>query len=80
MNVRLPAEVDALSVVAQMHDGMLEITLPKASSRGRSIDIEETESGAGEARVRKGKAGTAPADDAPWEEDSASGSDAGEEN
>ena len=80
LNVRLPAEVDALSVVAQMHDGVLEIALPKASSRGRSIDIEETESGAGEARVRKGKAGTAHADDAPWEEDSASGSDAGEEN
>jgi HSP20 family protein len=81
LDVRLPAEVDALSVVAQMHDGVLEISLPKASSRGRSIDIEETESGGGAAKVKKKSAKTAPADDAPWEEDSASGSaDAGEEN
>ncbi len=45
LTVRLPAEVDALAVVARMHDGVLEVELPKVSGkRGRSIDVEETES------------------------------------
>jgi HSP20 family protein len=53
LSIRLPAEVDALSVIGQMHDGILEIKLPKASSRGRSIDIEETPSDAGATEVKR---------------------------
>ena len=68
--VRLPAEVDALSVVAQMHDGILEIKLPKASSRGRSIDIEETPGDAGAAKVKRTAKSKKkkPAEEAPWED------------
>ncbi|UCC73136.1 MAG: Hsp20/alpha crystallin family protein [Gemmatimonadota bacterium] len=43
--VRLPAEVDALAVVAQMRDGILDARLPKSSGRGRSIEVEETSGG-----------------------------------
>ncbi len=41
LSIKLPAEVDALAVVAQMRDGVLEIHLPKPSTRGRPIDIED---------------------------------------
>lgn len=63
VNVRLPAEVDALAVVAQMHDGILEIRLPRASARGRSIEIEESRGDSGAANVKQ-KA----ADEMPWED------------
>lgn len=72
LNVRVPAEVDALSVVAQMHDGILEIRLPKTSSRGRAIEIEESGAEPGDAEVKK----KAP-EETPWEESPDSG--AGEE-
>jgi HSP20 family protein len=42
LNVRLPSEVDAVAVVAQMRDGVLNVSLPGSKgTRGRSIDIEE---------------------------------------
>ncbi len=42
LNVRLPSEVDAVAVVAQMRDGVLDVRLPgQKGARGRSIDVEE---------------------------------------
>jgi HSP20 family protein len=42
LTVRLPAEVDAAGVGAQMCDGVLEVELPKAKgTRGRSIEVED---------------------------------------
>jgi HSP20 family molecular chaperone IbpA len=42
LNVRLPSEVDAVTVVAQMRDGVLDVRLPGSKgARGRSIDVEE---------------------------------------
>ncbi len=69
ISVRLPADVDALSVVAQMHGGVLEIRLPKSSSRGRSIDIEQTSGDSGPADVKR-----KTADQMPWEDTGAPGS------
>ncbi len=50
LNVRLPADVDPLAVVAQMRDGVLEVRLPKPGSRGRNIDIREAEEEGRESR------------------------------
>jgi HSP20 family protein len=42
LNVRLPSEVDAVTVIAQMRDGVLDVRLPGTKgTRGRSIDVEE---------------------------------------
>lgn len=42
LNVRLPSDVDAVAVVAQMRDGVLDVRLPGSkAARGRSIDVEE---------------------------------------
>lgn len=42
LTVRLPSEVDALAVVAQMRDGVLDVSLPGSKgTRGRSVDVEE---------------------------------------
>lgn len=60
LTIRLPADVDALGVVAQMRDGILEIQLPKASGRGRPIDIDTADEGGGEARVRHEGRATGP--------------------
>ncbi|HSG80976.1 MAG TPA: Hsp20/alpha crystallin family protein [Gemmatimonadota bacterium] len=74
ISVRVPAEVDALGVVAQMHNGVLEIRLPKSSNRGRSIEIEETSGDSGPADVKR-----KTADEMPWEGTQASGTgDTGE--
>lgn len=41
LSVQLPAEVDAVGVVAQMRDGILDVRLPKLSStRGRQVPVE----------------------------------------
>ena len=66
--VRLPAEVDARAVVAQMRDGVLEIRLPRSTgTRGRSIDVENEEAGSAEPESGDGLAG-----DMPWETDQGS--------
>jgi HSP20 family protein len=42
LNVRLPSDVDAVAVVAQMRDGVLDVRLPGSKgARGRSVDVEE---------------------------------------
>lgn len=56
LTVRLPGEVDAVAVGAQMRDGVLDIRLPKATgTRGRSIQVEETKA-------------EGPKESMPWEE------------
>ncbi len=62
LSVTLPAEVDPLSVVAQVRDGILDVKLPRqVGSRGRSIKIEE-DRGETRAAETEGAAGG----DSPW--------------
>ncbi len=62
LTVQLPAEVDALAVTARMHDGVLEVRLPRPSSRGRSIEVEAEEAS------RERPAARPPDEPLPWEE------------
>ncbi|NIN70846.1 MAG: Hsp20 family protein [Gemmatimonadetes bacterium] len=42
LTVRLPSEVDAIAVAAQMRDGVLDVRLPESKeTRGRSVDVDE---------------------------------------
>jgi len=62
LNIRLPGEVDAVAVVAQMREGILEVRLPKQQAhRGRSIRVETDEESARE------KATGDEASRTPWE-------------
>ncbi|NIR44063.1 MAG: Hsp20/alpha crystallin family protein [Gemmatimonadetes bacterium] len=67
LSIRLPADVDALGVVAQMREGILEIKLPKTRGRGRPIDIESVDEASGETEVRRepGTGGASPGQETP---------------
>jgi HSP20 family protein len=67
LTVRLPAEVDALAVVAQMRDGVLDVRLPKSTgTRGRHIDVEEGEAkGPGGGAASKKRKRSRAKDDEP---------------
>lgn len=42
LNVKLPSEVDAVAVAAQMRDGVLDVRLPGSKAgRGRPVDVEQ---------------------------------------
>jgi HSP20 family protein len=68
VSVRLPEEVDALGVTAQMRDGVLDVRLPRPGTRGRSIKVEAPEEAPG-----AGNAGPAM----PWDERREPGSGGG---
>ena len=44
VTIQIPEETDARAVVANMKAGVLEVTLPKPSGRGRSIKVDEAKS------------------------------------
>ena len=61
LSVTVPAEVDPLSVVAQMRDGVLFVKLPKHTGpRGRSIQVEADPSGTQAAAPKQEPAGESP--------------------
>ena len=75
VTIQIPDETDARAVVANMKAGVLEVTLPKPSGRGRSIKVDEAKS---QSRGAKGK--SEPSEDAmPWDESTESTGDAGEQ-
>ncbi|UCF21359.1 MAG: Hsp20/alpha crystallin family protein [Gemmatimonadota bacterium] len=62
LSVTLPAEIDPLSVVAQVRDGILDVQLPKqVGPRGRSIKVEE-DNGERPASQPEGESGG----ESPW--------------
>lgn len=84
LTIRLPAEVDTMGVIAKMHDGVLEVRLPKPSGpRGRSIEVEASdESRPGPEVPPSERPGSRPQGPGPtssirmpWEDESASKAD-----
>ncbi|MEU1466106.1 Hsp20/alpha crystallin family protein [Streptomyces sp. NPDC005727] len=53
--LRLPGELDAQNIKAEMHDGVLSITVPKAeAARPRRVQISESGESAGEDAAQSG--------------------------